>query len=46
MTLVQASVDEYMATGCSHSRSRNPTMRALEVNAGDSARNVIGESDP
>lgn len=30
-TFVQPSVDEYMATGYSYSRSGNPTVRALEV---------------
>ena len=32
-TFVQPSVDEYMATGYSYSRSGNPTVRALEVKA-------------
>lgn len=30
-TFVQPSVDEYMATGYSYSRSGNPTVRALEI---------------
>ncbi|MEA2002664.1 MAG: PLP-dependent aspartate aminotransferase family protein [Actinomycetota bacterium] len=32
-TFVQPSVDEYMATGYSYSRSGNPTVRAMEVKA-------------
>ena len=30
---MQPSVDEYMATGYSYSRSGNPTVRALEIKA-------------
>ena len=31
-TFVQPSVDEYLATGYSYSRTSNPTVRALEKN--------------
>jgi len=34
-TYVQPSVDEYLASGYSYSRSANPTVRALETKLGD-----------